>query len=356
MMRICFLIGNMNLTGGTERVTSLIANSFSQEEDYEVYILSLFEGDRPQFLIDDNIHLFSLFSEKKSMKTMFLLAIWKIRKFLLHHKINTLIVVDSISSFFTVPATRGLKIKHICWEHFNLNTNLGSVFRDIGRLLAILFCDYIVTLTISDKRGWKNRFKSASDKIIYIPNPSAFKSNDFYPSIEEKCILAVGRLSYEKGFDLLLEAWALVSNKDNWKLKIVGSGEELENLWQLTLNLSVQDTVVFEPANINIQEYYQKASFLCLPSRIEGFGMVIVEAQTFGLPVIAFDIETGPKEIIKNDTGFLVKPFDTTAFAEKIYEYMNMSQQNLNLMGKKCKENIKRFDNLDIVESWKRII
>jgi len=357
MKKICFLIGNMNLTGGTERVTSLIANTLDDQKNYEIYILSLFEGDKPQFPINSDINLCSLFSEKKSMKTMFLLAIWKIRKFLLENEVDTLIVVDSISSFFTVPATLGLKIKHICWEHFNLSTNLGSVFRDIGRILAVLFCDHIVTLTPSDEKMWKDRFKSvSSNKIIYIPNPNSFKSNHFYPSIESRSILAIGRLSQEKGFDLLLKAWALIVNKNNWKLKIVGSGEELENLHQLACNLSIQSSVIFEPANVNVQQFYESATFLCLPSRIEGFGLVIVEAQTFGLPVIAFNIETGPKELIRNNTGFLVEPYNTKAFAEKIYEYMNISQYTLTSMSEKCKENVKRFDSVNIVESWKRII
>lgn len=358
MKKICFLIGNINLTGGTERVTSVVANGLCQENKYEVSILSLFEGMQPAFSIDSKISLFSLFKEKKSMKAMFLAAIWKIRQFVIQHKIDTLIVVDSISCVFTVPALFGLKIKHICWEHFNFKITLGTNFRNIGRKLSTIGCDKIIVLTSMDKIMWTQKYPYAEKKIEVISNPLPFKNdiNNITSNLNSKIVLAVGRLVYEKGFDLLLDSWAKLKAKEEWNLTIVGSGVELDNLSDQAKILGIESSVSFVPSTNKIEEYYQKASFFCLPSRIEGFGMVIIEAQFFGLPVIAFDIETGPKELVVDNTGYLVTPYDTQNFSEKMFKLMTISQSLRYKMEQDCLNNVQKFNIKKILDCWKGIL
>ena len=169
---ICFLVGNLSHSGGTEKVTTLIANQLSKK-DYQVSILSIVDGKDSFFPIDSKIQTYSLFSKKISMRKNYFSAVSKIREFCIHHKVDTLIVVDSISCVFTVPALMGLSIKHICWEHFNLKVNLGSRFRDLGRWMASKWCDHIVTLTERDKRFWIERYKiNSKDKVLAISNPN----------------------------------------------------------------------------------------------------------------------------------------------------------------------------------------
>ena len=108
MKNICFLIGNLNHAGGTERVTSLIANGFA-ERSYNISILSLVGGDNPFFNLNDNIENQFLYSKSVSFKKRILQAIYRIRQFVKKQKIDTLVVVDSISCIFTVPALVGLK-------------------------------------------------------------------------------------------------------------------------------------------------------------------------------------------------------------------------------------------------------
>ena len=132
MKKICFLIGNISHSGGTERVTTIIANEFAKENQ-QVHILSLSGTGSPFFEQHENIINSSLFTTNVSMRRHLLAVIAKIRKYLIEHQIETLVVVDSISCVFTVPACLGLKINHICWEHFNFKVNLGTRFRDLGR-------------------------------------------------------------------------------------------------------------------------------------------------------------------------------------------------------------------------------
>lgn len=206
MKKICFLIGNLNHSGGTERVTTLIANALAQK-DFQVSILSLADGKQPFFELVPSIKTYSLYPEKISFKKNFFDAIWRIRKFVTEHQIDTLVVVDSISCIFTVPALFGLEVKHICWEHFNFNVNLGVKYRDIGRRWAAKYCDYVVTLTKRDKEIWEQGIKNIKAKIIPIANPTPFEVQENMPSLDYKTILCVGRLTYQKGFDLLITAW-----------------------------------------------------------------------------------------------------------------------------------------------------
>ena len=222
MKSICFLIGDINHSGGTERVTTLIANTLD-ENYHKIFLLSLSNGDNPFFQLNKNIKIQSLFEEKVSMKKHFLQCVKKIRKFLIENQIDTLIVVDSISCVFTVPACIGIQVKHICWEHFNLKVNLGSSFRTLGRCMAARWCDKIVTLTERDKCFWDSKFNlDSTGRVVAIANPSPYSLQDNIPKLSHKTILCVGRLTYQKGFDLLVPAWAEIAQKlPDWKIIVV---------------------------------------------------------------------------------------------------------------------------------------
>ncbi|MFW1762594.1 glycosyltransferase family 4 protein [Acinetobacter calcoaceticus] len=357
MKKICFLIGNMNLTGGTEKVTSLIANSLSELENSEILILNIFEGDQPAFAINPRVKLFTLFSKKKSMKTAFLLAIWKIRKFILQHEIDTLIVVDSISCVFTVPALVGLKVKHICWEHFSFLDSNSSKFRELGRSWAALYCDEIVTLTERDRSFWYTNIKKIKANIVSISNPSPYEVFDFRPNINKKIFLAVGRLRYVKGFDLLIQAWAEFCKKnDNWTLRIVGSGEEEENLKALANKLEVMGRIEFIPATKNIDQFYKNASYLCVSSRFEGFGMVILEALSYGLPVVSFNCEVGPIELIDEKIGCLVPKGDYIGFSKKMLDFSILDEDVYSCMSYNSILKAQQYSITNIRSKWMNIL
>lgn len=325
MKKICFLIGNLNSSGGTERVTTLIANALAQK-NFQVSILSLTNGKQPFFELVPSIKTYSLYTENISFKKNFLGAVWLIRRFVTQNQIDTLVVVDSISCVFTVPALFGLKVKHICWEHFNFKVNLGVKYRDIGRKWAAKYCDYVVTLTKRDKELWEQGIKNIKAKIIPIANPSPFEVQENIPSLDYKTILCVGRLTYQKGFDLLITAWARVAQQvPDWKIVIVGSGEDEQMLKQMAIDYKVDQSIDFVGQQKNMDQFYRKASFFCMSSRFEGLPMVLLEAQSYGLPIVAFDCDTGPAEIIQdNINGKLVKNIDINELSQAI---LSMSKE-----------------------------
>ncbi|ENU95208.1 hypothetical protein F970_02095 [Acinetobacter sp. CIP 102082] len=335
MKNICFLIGDISHSGGTERVTTLIANQLVL--NHCVHVLSLSNGATPFFAQYPTIINNRLFDEKVSMRKHYVAVIKKLRNYLLYHKIDTLVVVDSISCVFTVPACTGLRINHICWEHFNLKVNLGSWFRDLGRWMAAKWCNKIVTLTERDKSFWDKRFDlEHTNKVVAIANPSPFEVQQNIPSLDYKTILCVGRLTYQKGFDLLITAWARVAQQvPDWKIIIVGSGEDELMLKQMAKDLHVEDSIVFAGQQKDIDQFYRQASFFCMSSRFEGLPMVLLEAQSYGLPIVAFDCDTGPAELVTKETGFLVTNGDIIEFANTIILQITISKVSYAEMIKK---------------------
>lgn len=322
MKNICFLIGNLDYSGGTERVTSLIANDLV-EEDFSISILSFFGGKDPFFDLDKNIKIGSLFDKQVSFKREYFNTIYKIRSFIKSNSIDILIVVDSNSCVFTIPALIGLKVKHICWEHFNFKYNLGKPSRDIARKLAARYCDSIVTLTEEDKKFWIEG-TSHNDQIITIPNPSPFQIKENFNQDVNRVVIAVGRLAPQKGFDLLLIAWIKVSRANpDWQLIIVGEGEERYELEKFIVNNELSSSVTLTGNTNDVSKYYEKADIFCLSSRFEGFGMVLIEALSFGLPIVSFDCEVGPSEILSKTGSILVPPEDIEKLSLSLIKLMN---------------------------------
>jgi glycosyltransferase involved in cell wall biosynthesis len=357
MKKICFLIGNLSHSGGTERVTTLIANALT-EKNYQISILSLAGGKQSFFELEPDIKTYSLYPEKISFKKNFLGAVWRIRQFVTQHQIDTLVVVDSISCVFTVPALCGLKVKHICWEHFNFNVNLGVKYRDIGRKWAAKYCDYVVTLTKRDKELWEQGIKNIKAKIIPIANPSPFEVQENIPSLDYKTILCVGRLTYQKGFDLLITAWARVARQvPDWKIVIVGSGEDEQMLKQMAIDYKVDQSIDFVGQQKNMDQFYRKASFFFMSSRFEGLPMVLLEAQSYGLPIVAFDCDTGPAEIIDhNINGLLVEPGNINGLINSLLELINLSNIQYAKMSSNAVENSVRYSVNPRAKQWLSII
>lgn len=357
MKKICFLIGDMNLSGGTERVTSLLANELAKKH-YQVSILSLSNGASSFFKLDESITLHSLYSKKVSMKKNFIGCCLTIRKFVQSNKIDTLIVVDSISCVFTVPALWGLKVNHICWEHFNFNVNLGVKFRDIGRRWAAKYCDYIVTLTNRDMELWRKGLHKIDAKIIPIANPTPYENTNHSPRLSSKTVLAMGRLTYQKGFDMLIDAWAEVCKiNSDWTLKIVGSGEDERSLKQKTLDLNLTERIEFVPVTSNVVDYYQNASIYCLSSRFEGFGMVILEAMSYSLPVVSFDCDCGPTDLVDDGvSGLLVKTMDIKDLSTKVLDVMGFTANEYSTMCENSYNKAKEFYSKEIINKWIGII
>ena len=169
-------------------------------------------------------------------------------------------------------------------------------------------------------------------------------------------MIAVGRYVYQKGFDLLLKAWAIVEKAtSDWMLTIIGQGERMQYDALIDeLNIDRSRCKLFGPTE-RIQEEYMSSSFLVMSSRFEGFGMVLVEAMACGLPVISFDCPCGPKDIVQNHIdGILVEKGNIEKLAEAII-WMIQHPEKCKVMATKAVDNVQRFKIGQIAEQWKSL-
>jgi len=351
---VCFLVGTMDLFGGAERVTAVIANGLVQR-GWRVHILSLC-SDVSQFALDPAIRVEPLFTERPSFKTKYLATVRGIRRYVRAQGIDVLISVDTLLALFSLPACVGLPVRQIAWEHCHFDQDLGLRSRRLGRQLAARYFASVVVLTERDRAQWERGTRPAHP-VQVIPNPLPFAMPELGPRERPTVVLAVGRLTRAKGFDLLLHAWQqVVAAAPAWTLRIVGEGECRADLEALRDRLGLHDAVSLPGTTHDIERQYREAGLYCLSSRYEGFGMVLIEAMAYGLPIVSTDCETGPRELLRDGANALLAPVeDGAALAGRILRLVADPQlgDRLAAVGAVTARGYARHA---ILERWERLL
>ena len=210
--------------------------------------------------------------------------------------------------------------------------------------------DKVVTLTKGDARDWQ----SLTDRVEVIPNPVTYypqtvlEHNDTYYRI-----VCAGRLSEQKGYDLLMEAFSLIaSNCPEWHIDIFGSGDDETMIRQLIADKNLQKRVSIHAPTIDIYKEYQSSDFLVLSSRYEGFGLVLVEAMSCGIPCVAFKCKYGPEDIVNDgENGLLVTDGNINELAEKMLWMIEHTDERLR-MGTKAREEARNYQIDLIMKRW----
>ena len=168
--------------------------------------------------------------------------------------------------------------------------------------------------------------------------------------------MAVGRLTHIKGFDMLLEAWVQVHKvMPDWKLKIVGEGEDRAKLTHFIKENELTNSVALVGNTDDVGQYYEQAEIFCLSSRFEGFPMVLLETLAFGLPVVSFDCDTGPAEVLEDTGSILVAPNDVNLFASSLIDLMEDGKKRKTI-SLKSKQKAVIYQPENIISQWINLI
>lgn len=335
---ITFIVRGLHDMGGIERVTLVVA-SMMVNVGYKVSILCIQKGV-PYFEIPNEVRIYHLDDCQGKSRSA------RLKNWMSQYQPSLVIVSGTNRPLFILRAIGRCPL--IAWEHLNATISahpLHNLYRHYYAKRA-----KIVTLSNADAKAWQDKFPSS--EVFCIPNPVTLPKTA--PSdLMNKRILAVGRLAGQKGFDLLIRAWAMIE-KDypDWTLRIVGSGRRGKQLQKLMEKLKITSRVEMMPATPRIIDEYQNASIYALSSRYEGFGLVLVEAMQFGLPIVSFDCPHGPKEIVSHgETGLLVPNGNIAAFAEALSRMISSSAMRRE-MSEEALKQVERFGNQVIISKW----
>ena len=357
-MNICFLLNGFTVNGGIGRVVSVLANQLCQDEKYSVFALSFYDTLKPDFFsIQAIIKRENLFYESTSMKNAILKGgIKRLKQYLVNNDMDIIVACGALYYPIAVLACRMIKTKCICWEHGNTLTTDEYSFQTTCRRFGAKYGDYTVVLTVGDQQNYIRKYGAINIKQIYNPvDDQLFASAGIYDSKSKK-IISVGRLAPPKNYSTLIDiARVLLPRHNEWSWDIYGDGELKEELNHKISALGLEKQLFLRGQADNMYQLYNQYAFLIMTSIREGFPMVLLEAAANSLPLISFDIETGPNEIIESgENGFLIKAFDAEEMIGCIEQLIVSDELRIEMSGK-SKTICTKFSQKSILSKWKDI-
>lgn len=377
-MRIIYILKSFAQLAGTERVVADKIN-YLAKKGYDITLITYEQGAHPLSYplhptvkhIDLDTRFFTLY--KYSLFTR-LIHYFKLKR-VFRRKLQK--IVNEQEPDYIITTTYSLKVaneilsvkrnaktimeSHISHDsvirHYDFKKHSTSriiiKFYDNRNTQIIKAYDHFISLTKEDALQWK----TCGIKAKVIPNPVT----EYPETIDDKktCsnrIIAVGRLNHQKGFDKLIDAFSLISDKHPlWKIDIFGQGELEGDLNNQIINNNLQGRITIHQPTKEIYNEYLHSDFYVLSSNFEGFGLVLIEAMSCGLPVVAFDCPYGPNEIISDKKdGFLVKNGNIKQLSEKM-EWLMTHEAERTEMGIQARISAKRYEIGQIMSIWETL-
>lgn len=351
---ICLLISSLN-PGGAERVLVSMANYWS-EKGWSIDLITI--SDSPSFYPLNPLvrrHQLGLMKTSGSSISGVVHNVKRIAA--IRRTINRLhpgIVISFMTrtNIIAVIALMGTGIPLLVSERIFPQQGEESRIWSFFRTFFYPFASSVIVQTNRTAQYYRSK---GVKRISIIPNPVyRLPKKQNYGVKRKRELLAVGRLVDQKGFDLLISAFARCD--DSWKMVIVGQGPEKKRLAKLAEKEGISGRVCFSGVTSNIESYYNSASIFVLSSRYEGFPNVLLEAMANGVPSIAFDCPAGPADIIEHlENGMLVPNGDVQA----LYKNLTLLMENDDLrekLGKNGQKVAEKFSVETIMDQWEYII
>lgn len=345
--------------GGAERVLATLANAWAGK-GFAVTIITLDAGEISFYPLHDTIYRRALNVRGASRQPLQAAAanlwrVWRLRQAIRQSRPDAVLSFMDQTNVLTVLACLGLKFQVVVSEH----TDPAARFN--GRLWHSLTClayrraSAVVALT--ETAAAYLRIQTGR-LVVSIPNLvlPVGTAQTAAVSPRRPAILAMGRLSREKGFDVLIEAFGkLASRYPDWTLTILGDGPERRALAVAIDRLGLRDRVDLPGQVSHPSAVLRQAELFVCPSRVEGFGMALCEAMACGLPVIATDAD-GPRAILRDDqNGLMVPREDRQALAAAMERLMTDGELRSRL-GQRAVEVTSRFSLERILAQWEALL
>ncbi len=313
-------------------MAAVLMNELAAQENYEISVISL-TNDRkePSFALSEKIKSYALAEKKVRAGLGYLPFIFRLRSYVREHGIDVLIDIDGVLDVLSLPVRAMTGVRVISWEHFYYYDARGTWYRRPIRRLSVHFADAIVTLTERDRDFYLSQGASP-ERVRAIHNPMYEEVSAASPrELPEgkKVIFSAGALSEIKGFAQVPLIAALL--KKNFPMldfvwEIAGEGVQRADIERLAAQYGVCDEIrlLGQQTAEEMRALYAHADLYVMTSEREGMPMVLLEAKQNGLPIISYDIRTGPLELISDGKNGCLIPYsgqpqtDTAAMAAAI--------------------------------------
>lgn len=273
----------------------------------------------------------------------------KLRRLLKDSKPDAVISFIDVSNIYTIIAAMGLSVHVVVSERTNpsINATVSRPWRFLRRIVYS-WASQVVAQTQDAARWIETRCRAS---VVVIPN--ALRTLPARNFRREPLIVAVGRLSAEKGLDVLLRAFAQVREEfPEWNVRIIGDGPERSALEALCLSLNLSDSVHFLGQVQDVEDWLARAGLMIHSSRREGFPNAVLEAMGMGAAVVCADCPSGPSELIQDGVnGRLVPVGDVDALARVMAELMRRPEAREQL-GCEAVRVRQQYDPYAIMAKW----
>lgn len=365
-MRLTLVVSSL-ASGGAERVMAILANHWAKD-GHDITIVTFASATEDRYSLSPAVTRIALNLMLQSRTPARALRnnwrrVRQLRRAIQTSRPHAVISFLSTTNVLTLAATRNLGLPVVVAERIDPREEpLAAPWAGMRRLLYPRANALVVQTP--DVADWAVRLVAA-DKVHVIPNPilPVTCSSEDDPAAPEwltglGCtVLAMGRLTRQKGFDLLLQAFAkCLPRHPEWSLVILGEGEERHSLETLARDLGISDHVVLpghvsEPARV-----LRHADLFVLASRYEGFPNALLEAMVWGVPVIATDCPSGPRHIVRDGVdGLLVSREDVEALALAMQHLMSMPDTR-HQFGARAVDVVQRFSIGDVLHRWSHLL
>ena len=372
-MKLVYIFSSFAAKGGTERIFCDKMNWLAEVAGYEIVFVTYEQGNHPFAYplsnkirhVDLNTRFFTTGTMSLLKRIYFKITLPRLFKHRLRQLLDEIQPNLVVSTTYALPLFREILSQpyrhvvesHVCYYQLLLQkkfTHISWLDRKIARHLLEMLkrCEKVVVLTHKDAACWKGY-----DNIEVIHNVvTNYPEKITDVADRPKRIIAVGRLQAQKGFDLLIQSWQLIAARHpDWQLVVYGHGGDLQKLQQQLEKAGLTSSMTFAGATDNIYKEYQNSAFYVMSSRYEGWGLVLVEAMSCGLPCVSFDCPYGPSDIIRDgEDGFLVENGNIQQLAEKMELLINNKELRERL-GVRARLNAARFTSDNIMPQWTKL-
>ncbi len=361
MKNLCFVCFNIEDMGGITRVISSICRELGSFNDYKLSIISVCStGKESHYYFSENIKIFRLNnSPDDRLRNIMARSFSPLLKIIKNNCFDIIFMEGHYLPPIVLPLKFFIKSKIVFCDHGAVSNQLNDKKATFFRKIAAKLCDKIVVLTEKAKNEYKKLFGVFDGKVSVIPNfidEDIFKFKEGY-NAASKLILSSGRLTHEKGFDMLIKAAKLVFSKHpDWQWHIYGEGPERGKIEFLIEENHLENNVKLMGLADNMYSKYRDYGIFVLTSYREGFALVLLEAKACGVPLVSFDCIAGPSEIISNEVdGYLIPCYNEKMMSEKICALIENDG-----LRKKFSENtkigIEKFSKSEVMRKWNDII